>query len=56
MPGKTDKEKAKEILEKRDRARKGFREDAPKDAAEKKKERMEKIGDSALALDLGLKR
>ena len=56
MPNKSEEAKAKEILKKRERARKGFREGAPTDAQEKRKQRMQKVGDGALALDLGLKR
>jgi glutamate synthase domain-containing protein 3 len=56
MPKKSEEAKAKEILKKRERARKGFREGAPTDAQEKRKQRMQKVGDGALALDLGLKR
>lgn len=56
MPRKSEREKAEEILKKRDRARKGFREGAPGTAQEKKEERLRKVGDDALSVDLGLKR
>ena len=58
---KTEKEKAKEILKERERARKGFAvtNDEGEDPLEKPEnptEREEKVGDAGLALDLGLKR
>jgi glutamate synthase domain-containing protein 3 len=56
MGRKTESEKAKEILEKREHARQGFREGAPGTAEEKKKERMKKVRDEAWIVDLGLKR
>ncbi len=58
---KTEKEKAKEVLKERERARKGFAvtndegEDPLKDQ-ETPTEREEKVEDAGLALDLGLKR
>jgi len=56
MGTKTESEKAKEIQEKREHARKGFREDAPGTAEEKKKERMKTLRDESWIVDLGLKR
>jgi hypothetical protein len=58
MEAKTDKEKAEEILKKRERARKGFAEhpDDGRDPLEEQEEREEKIADSGLALGLGMKR
>ncbi len=58
---KTEKEKAKEILKERERAKKGFAvtNDEGQDPLEKpegRQERQEKIGDAGLAVDLGLKR
>jgi hypothetical protein len=56
MGRKTESEKAKEIQEKREHARKGFREGAPGTAEEKKKERMNNVRDEAWIVDLGVKR
>ena len=55
---KTEKEKAEEILKKRERARKGFAEtnDEGKDPLEEQEEGEEKVADAALAVGLGLKR
>ena len=58
---KTEKEKAKEVLKERERARKGIAvtNDEGKDPLENpqgRKERKEKIGDAGLTVDLGLKR
>ena len=57
MP-RTDKEKADEILKKRERARKGFAEhaDEGRDPLEKQEKREEKIADSGVVLGLGMKR
>jgi hypothetical protein len=55
MPAKSEEQKAKEILRKRDRARKGLKE-GMKDPDERREDRQDKIGDSALAIDIGLKR
>jgi len=56
MSRKSDKEKGEEILKKREKARKGFREGAPMNAQEKKEQELEKVREDALSLDLGLKR
>ena len=55
---KTEREKAEEILKKRERARKGFAEtdDEGKDPLAEQENREEKIADSGLAVGLGLKR
>ncbi len=55
---KTDAEKAKEILKKRDRARKGFAEtdDEGRDPLKDQEKREEKIGDNGLVVGLGMKR
>lgn len=57
MP-RTDKEKADEILRKRERARKGFAEhpDEGRDPLKKQEKREEKIADSGVVLGLGMKR
>jgi hypothetical protein len=57
MP-RTDKEKADEILKKRERARKGFAEhpDESRDPLKKQEEREENIADSGVVLGLGMKR
>ena len=57
MP-RTDKEKADEILKKRERARKGFAEhpEEGSDPLEKQEKREEKIADSGVVLGLGMKR
>jgi hypothetical protein len=57
MP-RTDKEKADEILKKRERARKGFAEHPGegRDPLEKQEKRDEKIADSGVVLGLGMKR
>ena len=55
---KSEKEKAEEILKKREKARKGFAEhkDEGEDTVEEQEERQEKVADAGLALGLGLKR
>jgi hypothetical protein len=55
---KSEKEKAEEILKKRERARKGLAEhkDEGEYTLEEQEEREEKIADAGLALGLGLKR
>jgi hypothetical protein len=62
---KTEKEKAKEILKERERARKGFAvtDDEGRDplhendnSIEDEDAREEKVGDAGLAVGLGLKR
>ncbi len=55
---KSEKEKAEEILKKREMARKGLAEhkDEGVDTLEEQGEREKKIGDAGLALGLGLKR
>lgn len=55
---KTEKEKAEEILRKRELARKGLAEhkDDGRDPIEEQEEREEKIADAGLALGLGMKR
>jgi hypothetical protein len=55
---KSEKEKAEEILKKREKARKGFAEhkDEGKDTIEEQEDREEKVADAALAVGLGLKR
>ena len=55
---KSDKEKAEEILKKRQMARKGLAEhkDEGEDRAEEEEKREEKIADAGLAAGLGLKR
>jgi hypothetical protein len=55
---KTEKEKAEEILKKRERARKGLAEhsDEGKDPFKEQEKREEKIADAGLAVGLGLKR
>jgi hypothetical protein len=55
---KSEKEKAEEILKKREQARKGLAEhkDEGKDTIEEQEEREEKVADTALAVGLGLKR
>jgi hypothetical protein len=55
---KTDEEKAKEILKKRERARKGFAEtnDEGQDPLKNQDKREEKIADNGLVLGLGMKR
>jgi len=58
---KTEKEKAKEVLKERERARKGFavtndEGEDPLKNPENPAEREEKVEDAGLALDLGLKR
>ena len=55
---KTDKEKAEEILKKRERARKGFAEhpDDGKDPLEEQDEREEKAAQAGLVVGLGMKR
>jgi hypothetical protein len=55
---KSDKEKAEEILKKREMARKGLAEhkDEGEDTAGEQEEREEKIADAGLAVGLGLKR
>jgi hypothetical protein len=55
MPAKSDEQKAKEVLRKRDRAGKGLRE-GMKDPEERREDRQDEIGDSALAMNIGLKR
>jgi hypothetical protein len=58
MQPMNDKEKAEEILKKRERARKGFAEhpDDGRDPLEKQEDREEKIADAGLAVGLGMKR
>ena len=55
---KSEKEKAEEILKKREMARKGLAEhkDEGEDALEEQEEREKKVADAGLALGLGLKR
>jgi len=55
---KSEKEKAEEILKKREMARKGLAEhkDEGVDTLEEQEEREKNIGDAGLALGLGLKR
>jgi hypothetical protein len=62
---KTEKERAKEVLEERERARKGFAvtNDEGKDPLKKKpgsmeeqEEREDRIADAGLAIGLGMKR
>lgn len=55
---KTEKEKAEEILKKREMARKGLAEhkDEGEDTLEDQQEREEKVADAGLALGLGLRR
>ena len=55
---KSEKEKAEEILKKREMARKGIAEhkDEGEDTLEKQEEREEKVADAGLALGLGMKR
>jgi hypothetical protein len=55
---KTEKEKAEEILKKRERARKGFAETdgEGKDPLAEQENREEKIADSGVGVGLGLKR
>ncbi len=58
---KTEKEKAKEVLKERERARKGFAvtNDEGKDPLknpENATEREDEVDDASLTLDLGLKR
>lgn len=55
---KTDKEKAEEILKKRELARKGLAEhpDDGTDPFEEQEDRQEKIADAGLAVGIGLRR
>lgn len=55
---KSEQEKAREILKKRERARKGFTEtnDRGEDPLEKQEEQADKVAQSGLALGLGMKR
>jgi hypothetical protein len=55
---KTEKEKAKEVLKKREMARKGLAEhkDEGDDTLGKQEEREEKIAEAGLAVGLGLRR
>ena len=55
---KSEKEKAEEILKKRERARKGIAEhkDEGEDTLEDQEERERKIADAGLAVGLGMKR
>lgn len=55
---KSEKEKAEEILKKRENARKGLAEhkDEGEDTLEEQEERQKKIADASLAVGLGLKR
>lgn len=55
---KSDKEKAEEILKKREMARKGIAEhpDDGKDEIEEQEVRERKIADNALAIGLGMRR
>jgi hypothetical protein len=53
---KTDKEKAREILEKRKRAEEGLRDESDMTPEEREKARQEKVGDVGIELDFGLKR
>jgi hypothetical protein len=55
---KSEKEKAEEILKRREMARKGLAEhkDEGVDTLEEQEEREKNIGDAGLALGLGLKR
>ena len=55
---KSDREKGKEILKKRDRARKGFSEtnDRGEDSLEEQRENRDKVAKGGLALGLGMKR
>jgi hypothetical protein len=54
MPAKSDEQKAKDILRKRERAQKGL-EEGMKDPDELREDRQDKIDDSALAIGIGLK-
>jgi hypothetical protein len=53
---KTDKEKAREILEKREKARKGLKPDSEKNAIEREDKVERKISDRGLAVGVGLHR
>ena len=55
---KTDKEKAEEILKKRDRARKGFAEtnDEGKDPLKEQEKREDKIATAGIAAGLAVRR
>lgn len=55
---KSEKEKAEEILKKREQARKGFSEtnDDGKDPIEEQEDRAKKVADAGLAVGLGLRR
>jgi len=55
---KSDREKGKEVLKKRERARKGFSEtnDRGEDPIEEQQEKREEIAKGGLALGLGMKR
>jgi hypothetical protein len=55
---KSEKEKAKAVLKKRERARKGFAEHPQdgRDPLEKQEERQDRIADTGLAVGLGVKR
>jgi hypothetical protein len=53
---KTEKEKAREILKKRDDARKGLKPDTEKNAIEREEETEEKIADRGLAVGVGMHR
>ncbi len=55
MPAKSEEQKAREILRKRDRARKGLKE-GMKDPQERREDRQDELGDSAVAMNIGLKR
>jgi hypothetical protein len=55
---KTDKEKAEELLKKREQARKGLAEhkDEGEDPIEEKEERERKIAENSLAVGLAIRR
>ena len=55
---KSEKEKAEEVLKKREMARKGLAEhkDEGEDTLEEQEEREKKIADAGLAVGLGMKR
>ncbi len=57
MP-KSEEEKAKEVLKKRELARKGFSEQADdgRDPLEEQEEQSENLQDTGLAVGIGLKR
>jgi hypothetical protein len=53
---KSDKEKGKEILKARDKAKKGLEPDAPEDAVEETEKREKEKRGEWLGIGLGLKR